>query len=145
MFVFKKWLKNSTSRFKKRRHRRLLLSGYPQRRGICRRVGWLPPKKPNSARRKIARLLILGARQAITAYIPGEGHNLQSFSVVLIRGGRVQDLPGVNYKVIRGVLDCQGVLTRVRGRSRFGAKKIQKVKLGFAHSLQTKIVQKKKS
>lgn len=98
---------------------------------MCRRVGVLPPKKPNSARRKIARVLVLTAQKAITVYIPGVGHNLQAFSVVLFRGGRVQDLPGVNYKVIRGAFDCAGVIGRKRARSQYGVKRLKKTKVGF--------------
>lgn len=86
----------------------------------------------------MTRVFVLAAKQPANVYIPGEGHNLQPFSVVLIRGGRVQDLPGVNYKVIRGVYDCQGVLKRRRARSRYGVKKVKKAKIGFAGSLQAK-------
>ena len=94
----------------------------PQRRGVCTRVYTTTPKKPNSALRKVARVRITGSIE-ITAYIPGEGHNLQEHSVVLIRGGRVKDLPGFRYKVIRGGLDTSGVSDRRQARSKYGAKK----------------------
>jgi small subunit ribosomal protein S12 len=94
----------------------------PQKNGICLKVYTTTPKKPNSAIRKIARVKLTNGYQ-ITAYIPGEGHNLQEHSIVLIRGGRVKDLPGVRYKIIRGVLDCSSVKARKQGRSKYGAKK----------------------
>ena len=94
----------------------------PQRRGVCTRVYTVTPKKPNSALRKVARVR-LSTGYEITAYIPGEGHNLQEHSIVLVRGGRVRDLPGVRYKVIRGTLDAAGVKDRKQARSRYGAKK----------------------
>ena len=94
----------------------------PQRRGTCTRVTTKTPKKPNSALRKIARVKLTTGRE-ITAYIPGEGHNLQEHSVVLVRGGRVPDLPGVKYHIVRGTLDCSGVEGRKQGRSRYGAKR----------------------
>ena len=94
----------------------------PQRRGVCLRVYTKAPKKPNSAIRKIAKIRLTNNLEVI-AYIPGEGHNLQEHSVVLIRGGRVKDLPGVKYKIIRGVLDCQGIKNRKQGRSKYGSKK----------------------
>ena len=94
----------------------------PQRRGVCTRVYTTTPKKPNSALRKVARIRIAGAAE-VTAYIPGEGHNLQEHSVVLVRGGRVKDLPGVRYKVVRGTLDAAGVSDRKKSRSQYGAKK----------------------
>ena len=94
----------------------------PQRRGVCTRVYTTTPKKPNSALRKIARVRLTNGME-VTAYIPGEGHNLQEHSVVMIRGGRVKDLPGVRYKIIRGSLDTQGVKNRKQARSRYGAKK----------------------
>jgi small subunit ribosomal protein S12 len=94
----------------------------PQRRGVCTRVYTMTPKKPNSALRKVARVR-LSSGVEVTAYIPGVGHNLQEHSIVLVRGGRVRDLPGVRYKVIRGTLDTAGVRSRRRGRSRYGAKK----------------------
>ena len=98
------------------------LKGAPQRRGVCTRVYTTTPKKPNSALRKVARVRLTSGME-ITAYIPGEGHNLQEHSMVLVRGGRVKDLPGVRYKVIRGALDAAGVRNRKQARSRYGAKK----------------------
>ena len=105
-------LKNRTSR----------LTGAPQKRGVCIQVRTMTPKKPNSAMRKIARVRLSNLME-VTAYIPGEGHNLQEHSVVLIRGGRVRDLPGVRYHVLRGVLDTQGVKDRKQSRSKYGAKR----------------------
>ena len=98
------------------------LKGPPQRRGVCTRVYTTTPKKPNSALRKVARVRLTSGIE-VSAYIPGEGHNLQEHSMVLVRGGRVKDLPGVRYKIIRGALDTQGVRDRKQGRSRYGAKK----------------------
>ncbi len=98
------------------------LKGAPQRRGVCTRVYTTTPKKPNSALRKVARVR-LSSGVEVTAYIPGEGHNLQEHSIVLVRGGRVKDLPGVRYKIIRGTLDSAGVKNRKQSRSRYGAKK----------------------
>lgn len=97
------------------------MQGCPQKRGVCTRVYTTTPKKPNSALRKIARVKLANGFE-VTAYIPGEGHNLQEHSVVMIRGGRVKDLPGVRYHVIRGVLDTQGVSARKQRRSLYGAK-----------------------
>ncbi|PIE31882.1 MAG: 30S ribosomal protein S12 [Ilumatobacter coccineus] len=97
------------------------LKGSPQRRGVCTRVYTTTPKKPNSALRKVARVR-LSSGVEVTAYIPGEGHNLQEHSIVLVRGGRVRDLPGVRYKIIRGALDAAGVKGRKQARSRYGAK-----------------------
>lgn len=94
----------------------------PQRRGVCTRVYTTTPKKPNSALRKVARVRIAGSAE-VTAYIPGEGHNLQEHSVVLVRGGRVKDIPGVRYKVVRGSLDTAGVSDRKQARSQYGVKK----------------------
>ena len=94
----------------------------PQRRGVCTRVYTTTPKKPNSALRKVARVRLTSGIE-VTAYIPGVGHNLQEHSMVLVRGGRVKDLPGVRYKIIRGALDTQGVKNRQQARSRYGAKK----------------------
>ncbi|GGD55054.1 30S ribosomal protein S12 [Erythrobacter arachoides] len=94
----------------------------PQKRGVCTRVYTTTPKKPNSALRKVAKIRLTNQREII-AYIPGEGHNLQEHSVVLIRGGRVRDLPGVRYHVLRGVLDTQGVKDRRQSRSKYGAKR----------------------
>ena len=100
------------------------LKGSPQRRGVCTRVYTTTPKKPNSALRKVARVRLTSGVE-VSAYIPGEGHNLQEHSMVLVRGGRVKDLPGVRYKIIRGALDTQGVKDRKQARSRYGAKKGQ--------------------
>ena len=97
------------------------LKGCPQRRGVCTRVYTTTPKKPNSALRKVARVR-LSSGQEVTAYIPGEGHNLQEHAVVLIRGGRVRDLPGVRYHIIRGALDTRGVDNRKQARSKYGTK-----------------------
>ena len=98
------------------------LKGSPQRRGVCTRVYTTTPKKPNSALRKVARIRLTNGFE-VTSYIPGEGHNLQEHSVVMIRGGRVKDLPGVRYHVIRGTLDTQGVADRRQRRSKYGAKR----------------------
>lgn len=98
------------------------LAGSPQRRGVCVLVKTQTPKKPNSALRKVARVRLTSG-QEVTAYIPGEGHNLQEHSVVLVRGGRVKDLPGVRYHIVRGTLDTLGVDGRKRGRSKYGTKK----------------------
>ena len=98
------------------------LKGNPQKRGVCVRVYTTTPKKPNSALRKVARVKLVNGIE-VTAYIPGIGHNLQEHSIVLLRGGRTKDLPGVRYKVIRGALDTAGVANRKQGRSRYGAKK----------------------
>jgi small subunit ribosomal protein S12 len=98
------------------------LAGAPQRRGVCTRVFTHTPKKPNSALRKVARVRLTNQME-VTTYIPGEGHNLQEHSVVLVRGGRVKDLPGVRYKVIRAALDAAGVSDRKQGRSKYGAKR----------------------
>ena len=98
------------------------LVGAPQRRGVCLIVRTTTPKKPNSALRKIARVRLSNGKE-VTAYIGGEGHNLQEHSIVLVRGGRVRDLPGVRYHIVRGTLDCLGVEGRKKGRSKYGAKK----------------------
>jgi small subunit ribosomal protein S12 len=98
------------------------LRGAPQKRGVCTRVYTTTPKKPNSALRKVARVRLTNGME-VGAYIPGEGHNLQEHSVVLIRGGRVKDLPGVRYHILRGVLDTQGVKDRKQRRSKYGAKR----------------------
>ena len=98
------------------------LKSNPFRRGVCTRVYTTTPKKPNSALRKVAKVRLTNGLEVI-AYIPGEGHNLQEHSIVLVRGGRVKDLPGVRYKIIRGTLDAQGVKNRKQARSRYGAKK----------------------
>ncbi len=101
------------------------LKGCPQRRGVCTRVYTVTPKKPNSALRKVARVK-LTSNMEVTGYIPGVGHNLQEHSIVMVRGGRVKDLPGVRYHLIRGVLDTQGVDGRRQGRSKYGAKRPKK-------------------
>lgn len=98
------------------------LESSPQKRGVCTRVYTTTPKKPNSALRKVARVRLTNGFE-VTSYIPGEGHNLQEHSVVMIRGGRVKDLPGVRYHILRGVLDTQGVANRRKGRSKYGAKR----------------------
>ncbi|MDD4657450.1 MAG: 30S ribosomal protein S12 [Eubacteriales bacterium] len=98
------------------------LEGSPQKRGVCTRVSTLTPKKPNSALRKVARVRLTNGTE-VTAYIPGIGHNLQEHSVVLVRGGRVKDLPGVRYHIVRGSLDTAGVQSRNQGRSKYGSKK----------------------
>ena len=98
------------------------LAGAPQRRGVCTRVYTVTPKKPNSALRKVCRVRLSNGIE-VTAYIPGVGHNLQEHSIVLIRGGRVKDLPGVRYHIVRGTLDCGGVGDRRQGRSKYGAKR----------------------
>ena len=102
-----------------------LLNGCPQKRGVCLNVTTTSPKKPNSALRKIARIRSTNGEEG-TCYIPGEGHNLQEHSVVLIRGGRVRDLPGVRYHIIRGTLDAAGVANRKQARSKYGAKRPKK-------------------
>ncbi len=101
------------------------LDSCPQRRGVCVRVYTTTPKKPNSAMRKVARVRLTNGNE-VNAYIPGEGHNLQEHSIVLIRGGRVKDLPGVRYHLVRGALDASGVEGRAQGRSRYGTKKPKK-------------------
>ena len=104
-------------------HRRQVsIPGAPQKRGVCLQVRTMTPKKPNSALRKIARVRLSNGIE-VTAYIPGEGHHLQEHSVVLVRGGRVKDLPGVRYHIVRGTLDATGVDDRAQGRSKYGAKK----------------------
>lgn len=100
----------------------------PQKRGVCTRVFTSTPKKPNSAMRKVARIRLTNNIE-VTGYIPGIGHNLQEHSIVLIRGGRVKDLPGVRYHVIRGSLDCEGVQDRMRGRSKYGSRKPKQKKV----------------
>tara|TARA_Y100000766_G_C18725314_1_gene516078 strand:+ start:26 stop:397 length:372 start_codon:yes stop_codon:yes gene_type:complete len=106
----------------KKRNKVPALEQSPQKRGVCTRVYTTTPKKPNSALRKVARVKLTNG-QEVSAYIPGEGHNLQEHSVVLIRGGRVKDLPGVRYHILRGTLDTQGVTTRKQRRSLYGAKR----------------------
>ncbi len=100
----------------------------PQKRGVCTRVFTTTPKKPNSAMRKVARIRLTNNIE-VTGYIPGVGHNLQEHSIVLIRGGRVKDLPGVRYHVIRGSLDCEGVEDRMKGRSKYGSKRPKEKKI----------------
>ena len=109
-------------RFQKSRSKTPVLEGCPQKRGVCLLVKTVTPKKPNSALRKVARVRLSNGKE-ITAYIPGEGHNLQEHSIVLVRGGRVRDLPGIRYKIVRGVLDTLGVTNRKQARSRYGAKR----------------------
>jgi len=111
-------LRYSYNSLKEKGHRG---KGSPQRRGVCVQVRTVTPKKPNSALRKIARVRLTNGME-VTAYIPGEGHNLQEHSIVLIRGGRVKDLPGVRYHIVRGALDTSGVADRKRGRSKYGTK-----------------------
>ena len=106
----------------KSRSKSVDLEGCPQRRGVCLRVYTVTPKKPNSALRKVARVRLTNGRE-VTDYIPGEGHNLQEHSVVLIRGGRVKDLPGIRYHIIRGTLDAAGVEGRRKSRSKYGVKR----------------------
>jgi len=109
----------------KRRSKSPVLDSCPQKRGVCLQVKTQTPKKPNSALRKIARVRLSNGKE-ITAYVPGEGHNLQEHSIVLIRGGRVRDLPGVRYHVLRGTLDASGVNGRKRSRSKYGTKRPKK-------------------
>jgi small subunit ribosomal protein S12 len=101
------------------------LNSCPQRRGVCTRVYTTTPKKPNSALRKVARVRLSNGIE-VTAYIPGEGHNLQEHSLVLVRGGRVKDLPGVRYHIVRGSLDCSGVENRTKSRSKYGTRRPKK-------------------
>ena len=116
-------LQYSFNSFKQRRT--LEPKGAPQKRGVCTKVATMTPKKPNSALRKIARVRLSNGIE-VTAYIPGEGHSLQDHSVVLIRGGRVKDLPGVRYHIVRGTLDSTGVDKRLQGRSKYGTKRPEK-------------------
>lgn len=108
-----------------RKSKSLALDACPQRRGVCTRVYTTTPKKPNSAMRKVARVRLTNGNE-VNAYIPGEGHNLQEHSIVLVRGGRVKDLPGVRYHIVRGALDTSGVKGRAQRRSKYGAKKDSK-------------------
>jgi small subunit ribosomal protein S12 len=110
----------------KKKNKTPALQGSPQKRGVCVRVYTTTPKKPNSALRKVARVRLTNGIE-VTSYIPGVGHNLQEHSVVLIRGGRVKDLPGVRYHIIRGTMDTAGVDDRRRGRSKYGAKKPKRI------------------
>jgi small subunit ribosomal protein S12 len=109
----------------KKRNKVPALSSCPQKRGVCTRVYTTTPKKPNSAMRKVARVRLTNGTE-INAYIPGEGHNLQEHSIVLVRGGRVKDLPGVRYHIVRGALDTAGVEGRLQRRSKYGAKRPKK-------------------
>jgi small subunit ribosomal protein S12 len=109
-------------RFKRKKTKSPALKACPQRRGVCIQVRTMTPKKPNSALRKIARVRLTTGIE-VTAYIPGEGHNLQEHSIVLVRGGRVKDLPGVRYHIVRGTLDAAGVNQRKKSRSKYGAKR----------------------
>ena len=115
--LVRKGRRSATSKSKSR-----ALESCPQRRGVCLQVKTQTPKKPNSALRKIARIRLTNGEE-VTAYVPGEGHNLQEHSMVLVRGGRVKDLPGVRYHIVRGTLDCLGVNGRNQGRSKYGTKK----------------------
>jgi small subunit ribosomal protein S12 len=115
--------KGRTTIRKKKKNRALM--GCPQRRGVCTRVYTQTPKKPNSALRKVARVRLTNGFE-VTAYIPGEGHNLQEHSIVLVRGGRVKDLPGVRYHIVRGALDTSGVDNRTQSRSKYGTKRPKK-------------------
>lgn len=112
---------------KKYKSKSRALEQCPQKRGVCTRVFTSTPKKPNSAMRKVARIRLTNNVE-VTGYIPGVGHNLQEHSIVLIRGGRVKDLPGVRYHIIRGTLDCEGVEDRNKGRSKYGTKRPKKIK-----------------
>ncbi len=118
-------LKRKERKQKVRKSTAQALEECPQKRGVCLQVKTQTPKKPNSALRKIARVRLSNKRE-ITVYIPGEGHNLQDHSIVLVRGGRVRDLPGVRYHVIRGTLDSSGVENRAQGRSKYGSKRPKK-------------------
>lgn len=115
----------SQRRLQKSKSKSPALSSCPQRRGVCTRVFTTTPKKPNSALRKVARVRLSNGFE-VNSYIPGIGHNLQEHSVVLVRGGRVKDLPGVRYHIVRGVLDTQGVQNRMKGRSKYGTKRPKK-------------------
>lgn len=115
----------SQRRLQKSKSKSPALTSCPQRRGVCTRVFTTTPKKPNSALRKVARVRLSNGFE-VNSYIPGIGHNLQEHSVVLVRGGRVKDLPGVRYHIVRGVLDTQGVQNRLKGRSKYGAKRPKK-------------------
>ncbi|ADO45253.1 MAG: 30S ribosomal protein S12 [Hydrogenobacter thermophilus] len=114
---------------KRKKSKSPALQGNPQKRGVCVRVYTVTPKKPNSALRKVTRVRLSNGIE-VTAYIPGEGHNLQEHSIVLVRGGRVKDLPGVRYKVIRGALDTAGVANRRQSRSKYGAKRPKQAQAG---------------
>jgi small subunit ribosomal protein S12 len=109
-------------KLQRRRTKSPVLDACPQKRGVCTQVRTMTPKKPNSALRKVARVRLSNGKE-ITAYIGGEGHNLQEHSIVLVRGGRVRDLPGVRYHIVRGTLDCAGVEGRKQGRSKYGSRR----------------------
>ncbi len=115
----------NSRRLKQKKGKSPALDSCPQKRGVCLQVRTMTPKKPNSALRKISRVR-LSNKTEVTAYIPGEGHNLQEHSIVLVRGGRVKDLPGVRYHIVRGTLDTAGVAKRKRSRSKYGAKRDSK-------------------
>ncbi|HNU98018.1 MAG: 30S ribosomal protein S12 [Candidatus Cloacimonetes bacterium] len=117
-------VRNGRTKIEKKKKNRALM-GCPQRRGVCTRVYTTTPKKPNSALRKVARVRLTNGFE-VTAYIGGEGHNLQEHSIVLVRGGRVKDLPGVRYHIVRGALDAAGVEKRVNSRSKYGTKRPKK-------------------
>jgi len=117
-------VRNGRTKIEKKKKNRALM-GCPQRRGVCTRVYTRTPKKPNSALRKVARVRLTNGFE-VTAYIGGEGHNLQEHSIVLVRGGRVKDLPGVRYHIVRGALDAAGVEKRVNSRSKYGTKRPKK-------------------
>ena len=112
-------------RLKRKKSKSPALTNCPQRRGVCLQVRTMTPKKPNSALRKIARVRLSNGME-VTSYIPGEGHNLQEHSIVLVRGGRVKDLPGVRYHIVRGTLDAAGVAKRMKSRSKYGTKREKK-------------------
>lgn len=114
--------KKKTRRKKVYQIKKPALQGSPQRRGVCMKVFTRTPKKPNSALRRVAKIRLFGGRRLI-ASVPGEGHNLQEYAIVLVRGGRVKDLPGVKYKIVRGVLDLQGLHDRRQGRSKYGGRR----------------------
>lgn len=111
---------------KKKRNETPALEGCPQKRGVCTKIVIRAPKKPNSALRKLVKLTLFSNKKKIYAYIPGEGHNLQAYSTVLVRGGRVKDLPGVKYHLVRGKLDLLGLKNRKTSRSKYGAKNLRK-------------------
>lgn len=121
-------LKLNTRTKKKKKDNKKALKKCPQKKGVCNKILLKTPKKPNSALRKVAQLKLLSTNKKVLAHIPGEGHNLNPFSVVLIRGGNVKDLPSVRFKVIRGVLDLKGIPTRCNGRSKYGTKNWNKIK-----------------
>jgi small subunit ribosomal protein S12 len=111
---------------KKKKNRRLILAGSPQKKGTCLKVFLTTPKKPNSATRKVVKVVIVAQKKTTHAHIPGEKHSLQRYSTVLIRGGRVKDLPGVKYRVVRGKFDLKRVYDRIKARSKYGIRKLDK-------------------